>query len=364
MTRVLLVALLLGALPAANASRAHFEQWKAAHGKSYSTAEEESVRYNHWLENFAHVQRQTAEGRAFELGLNEWADLTPDEHRGRFLTSFVPQGWRASMDFGHPRVFNGDATDPPAAVDWRTPALNPKGVRAVTGVRNQAYCGGCYSFATVAAVEGVVAADEGVLNQLSDEQILDCDASNQGCGGGDPQLALEYVTQHPLASRADYPYTAALGHAAPTCKADGLAPGSGIQSFLYVRPCDDRVLMQAVARGPVVVALDAYCNDFMAYASGVMTFSCAQPEEEGQEEVTDAMCEREVNHAVAIVGYGTDERTGLDYWLIKNSWGTSWGEKGFGRIQRGKIGGGGAGEQLYECGLGCISYYSFLPVGG
>lgn len=143
MTRaVLLVALLLlGALPAATASRAHFEQWKATHGKSYMTAEEEAVRYNHWLRMFEHVQRQPVEGsRAFELGLNEWADLSPEEHRGRFLTSsFVPKGWRASMDFGHPRVFNGDATDPPAAVDWRTPALNPKGVRAVTGVRNQAY---------------------------------------------------------------------------------------------------------------------------------------------------------------------------------------------------------------------------------
>lgn len=141
------------------------------------------------------------------------------------------------------------------------------------------------------------------------------------------QLALEYVTQHPLVARADYPYTAALGHASPTCKADeegGLAPCSGIQSYLFVKPCDDRVLMQAVAKGPVVVAVDAYCPGFMNYKSGVMTFSCAQPldlDGDGQaDEVTDAMCEREVDHAVAIVGYGADERTGLDYWLIKNSW--------------------------------------------
>lgn len=137
------------------------------------------------------------------------------------------------------------------------------------------------------------------------------------------QLALDYVTQHPLVARADYPYTAALGRAGPTCRADnGLEPCSGIQSYLYVRPCDDRVLMQAVARAPVVVALDAYCDDFMNYKSGVMTFSCAAPEDEGGQEVTDEMCEREVNHAVAIVGYGTDERTGLDFWIFKNSWGT------------------------------------------
>lgn len=130
------------------------------------------------------------------------------------------------------------------------------------------------------------------------------------------------MTQHPLVARADYPYTAGRGRAGQTCQADGFEPCSGIQSFLYVRPCDDRVLMQAVARGPVVVALDAYCPDFQNYKSGVMTFSCADPLDEGGEEVTDAMCEREVNHAVAIVGYGTDEKKGLDYWLIKNSWGT------------------------------------------
>jgi KDEL-tailed cysteine endopeptidase len=212
----------------------------------------------------------------------------------------------------------------------------------------------------VAAVEGVVAADEGWLNQASDEQMLDCDENNSGCGGGDPQvrfgflpecserhqpphqpqtsphllpnhhhhhhhhhtiyqLALEYVTQHPLVGRSDYPYTAAIGRAAPTCKVAGLEPVSGIQSYLYVQPCDDRVLMQAVARGPVVVALDAYCPEFMNYKSGVMTFSCAQPLDD---EPGDAMCERAVNHAVALVGYGTDERTGLDFWLIKNSWGT------------------------------------------
>ncbi len=203
----------------------------------------------------------------------------------------------------------------------------------------------------MAAVEGVVAADEGVLNQCSDEQLLDCDANNDGCGGGDPQvsfatvnpcavhcvalisslpppapqLALEYITQHPLAARSDYPYTAGLGRASPFCKAEGLAPASGIKSFLAVRPCDDRVLMQAVARGPVVVAIDAYCPEFMNYQSGVLTFSCAQPLD-GLDEVTDSMCEREVNHAVALVGYGTDERTGLDFWLVKNSWGAvSWG---------------------------------------
>ena len=133
-------------LPTAAASRAHFEQWKAAHNKRYGTLDEEATRYGHWLAQFEHVQRRNnndAHGggtQAYALGLNEFADLSPEEHRRRFLLGgFVPKGWRAAMDWAHPRVFNGDGTDPPSAVDWRTPALNPKGVKAVTPVRNQAY---------------------------------------------------------------------------------------------------------------------------------------------------------------------------------------------------------------------------------
>jgi hypothetical protein len=141
--------LLVVAIPAARASRTHFEQWKAAHGKTYASAAEEALRYSHWRQQFEHVQQQhhhhhqahPHSAPAYELGLNEFSDLSPEEHRGRFLSAgFVPQGWRAAMDLSHPRVFNGDKhSDPPPAVDWRQPATNPKGVKAVTPVRNQGY---------------------------------------------------------------------------------------------------------------------------------------------------------------------------------------------------------------------------------
>lgn len=144
----LLLAAGAGALSGvAASSRAAFERWKAAHGKRYASAAAEERRYGHWRVQFEHVERhrrhQQSQKEAqhhYELGLNEWSDLSPEEHKARFLASgFVPPGWRDGLDFSHPRVFNGDSSDPLPAVDWRQPASNPKGVKAVTPVRNQGY---------------------------------------------------------------------------------------------------------------------------------------------------------------------------------------------------------------------------------
>jgi hypothetical protein len=121
--------------------------------------------------------------------------------------------------------------------------------------------------------------------------------------------------------------------------------------------------MQAVARGPVVVAIDADCDAFMQYSGGVLSDSCVDVTGAAAAGTTtvDAVCEDSLNHAVAIVGYGVDGKTGLNYWIIKNSWGSSWGEKGFARVLRG---GGREGEEGKDCGVGCLEYYNFLPTGG
>lgn len=347
-----------------------FDAWMTQHHKTYGSAEEKAQRYQHWLEAYGRVQQHIHPH--YQLGLNSMSDWSPLEHAQRLqrgssgkhhLGFHIPAGWRRKFveEFGgsHPRVFDGRGEpSPPPEVDWRDPNKNPKQVKGVTSVRNQLFCGGCYSFGVVAAVEGVVAADRDYLNALSDEQIIDCDAENSGCEGGDPQVALRYVMEQPLVAKADYPFSAGMGHAGQ-CALNEAAPASQIQSYLYVQPCDETVLMQAVARGPVVVAIDAYCDAFMQYAGGVLSDSCVDVTGAGAS--VDAVCEESLNHALAIVGYGTDTKTGLDYWVIKNSWGTSWGEKGFARVLRG---GGGGGEGGKECGVGCLEYYNFLPTGG
>ena len=375
----LLVSLVLLPHAASMTEIEEFDAWMAKHHKIYSSADEEAQRYQHWLEAYGRVQQHVHPH--YSLGLNEYSDWSPAEHSQRLqrgsthhngggkhhLGFHIPAGWRRKFfeEFGgsHPRVFDGRGEpSPPPEVDWRDPNKNPKQVKGVTPVRNQLFCGGCYSFGVVAAVEGVVAADRGYLNALSDEQIIDCGAENHGCEGGDPQIALSYVMDQPLVALADYPFTAGKGHAGQ-CALNEAAPVSQIQSYLYVQPCDELVLMQAVARGPVVVAIDAYCDAFMQYSGGVLSDSCVDVTGAAASGATtvDAVCEESLNHAVAIVGYGTDAKTGLNYWIIKNSWGTSWGEKGFARVSRG---GGGGGEEGKECGVGCLEYYNFLPCGG
>ena len=197
-----LVVLVLGQCPSALATStptAAFQAWMQAHHKTYASPAEQAERYGHWLRAYNRVEAHGTHPH-YALGLNEWSDLSPAEHQQRLLSASafrVPTGWRKRFvdEFagGHPRVFEGQEghDPPPPEVDWRDPGKNPKGVRAVTSVRNQYLCGGCYSFATVAAVEGVVAADQGYLNELSDEQVIDCDAANHGCQGGDPRVALQ-----------------------------------------------------------------------------------------------------------------------------------------------------------------------------
>eukprot|EP00624_Nannochloropsis_granulata_P006968 evm.model.NODE_5619_length_9381_cov_52.491951.2 len=377
----LIVSLVL--LPRAGAAAstiAEFDAWMAQHHKMYGSADEKAQRYQHWLEAYERVQQHAHPH--YSLGLNEMSDWSPAEHaqrlqRGsalhhhgseRHIGFHIPAGWRRKFveEFGgsHPRVFDGRGEPPPPPeVDWRDPSKNPRQVKGVTSIRNQLFCGGCYSFGVVAAVEGVVAADRGFLNALSDEQIIDCDAANHGCEGGDPQIALTYVVDQPLVAKGDYPFNAGKGHASQCALNEAVAPASQIQSYLYVQPCEETVLMQAVARGPVVVAIDAYCDAFMQYSGGVLSDSCVDVTGAAAAGTTtvDAVCEDSLNHAVAIVGYGVDGKTGLNYWIIKNSWGSSWGEKGFARVLRG---GGREGEEGKDCGVGCLEYYNFLPTGG
>lgn len=377
----LIVPLVLLPLAGATVSTtAEFDAWMAQHHKMYGSADEKAQRYQHWLKAYERVQQHAHPH--YSLGLNEMSDWSPAEHaqrlpRGGALDHFgserrigfhIPAGWRRKFvdEFraSHPRVFDGrDEPPPPHEVDWRDPRKNPKQVKGVTSIRNQLFCGGCYSFGVVAAVEGVVAADRGCLNALSDEQIIDCDAANNGCEGGDPQIALTYVVDQPLVAKSDYPFNAGKGLASQCALNEAVAPASQVQSYLYVQPCDETVLMQAVARGPVVVAIDAYCDAFMQYSGGVLSDSCVDVAGAAAAGTTsmDAVCEDSLNHAVAIVGYGADGNTGLKYWIIKNSWGTSWGERGFARVLRG---GGTEGEEGKDCGVGCLEYYNFLPTGG
>lgn len=201
-------------------------------------------------------------------------------------------------------------TETPDSLDWRAQgAVNP--------VRNQGQCGSCWTFAAVAVLEGHHAIEHGELLQLSEQQIVDCDHDNgvDGCRGGLAALALQWVQEgHPLATRDSYPYVAADG----TCNqaAQGVA---GVSSVTNVTKFSLSQTLEAAKLGPVGISVAAGNDIFRFYKSGVLN---------------NAKCaEYGLDHAIAIVGFGTDPEGG-DYWIVRNSWGTSWGEEGYIRLGR------------------------------
>ncbi|CDP06286.1 unnamed protein product [Coffea canephora] len=182
----------------------------------------------------------------------------------------------------------------PASMDWRK-----KG--AVTGVKDQGQCGCCWAFSAVAAMEGINQLTTGKLISLSEQELVDCDTAgeDEGCG---------------LTTETNYPYQGTDG----TCNANKEANHAAkITGYEDVPANSEAALLKAVANQPVSVAIDASGSAFQFYSSGVFTGDCGT----------------ELDHGVTAVGYGTST-DGTKYWLVKNSWGTSWGENGYIRMQR------------------------------
>ena len=200
----------------------------------------------------------------------------------------------------------------------------------VTAVKNQGGCGSCWAFAATEAVESAFALATGRLEVLSEQQVLDCTPNplecggDGGCTGGTPELAFARMAQlGGLASEWEYPYESFNGRGF-ACRAAGNATGGApplarVAGFQQL-PSNERlpVLRALAEHGPLAVNVDA--SAWFAYESGVFT-GCAK-------------ASTDIDHAVVLVGYGTDDASGLDYYLVRNSWSTAWGEAGYIRLLR------------------------------
>lgn len=293
--------LLLSLLPlvAAGDHFSRFEGFIQKYGKHYNSVEEFNSRFEIYRDNMEFAMNENARQNNYTLGETIFSDLNLDEfhyYKNNYMVGSTCESFK-SVD-----------VDAPVELDWRE-----KG--AVTPVKDQGQCGSCWSFSATGAMEGAWQIAKGDLVSLSEQQLVDCSAGfkygNHGCNGGLMDGAFQYAIDNGMCKESDYKYLAKSG----TCtKCD---PVVFLSSCVDVTPQNEVDLEKAVAIGPVSVAIEADTRTFQMYESGVITGSA---------------CGTNLDHGVLVVGYGTESNQ--PYWLVKNSWGSSWGEDGYVKIEK------------------------------
>jgi len=249
--------------------------------------------------NMDFVASWNADSEHHRVAINQFADLTLAEYTAMYLgTRQTVTGW--TLEQGTPAAA-------PTSVDWRT-----KG--AVTPIKDQGQCGSCWAFSAVGSTEGAHFLAKAALVSLSEQNLVDCsDAEgNQGCNGGLMTQAFDYIIKTKgIDTEASYKYTAQDGN----CKFKVADIGATLTKYTNVAAGSETDLVAKIVEGPTSVAIDASHSSFQLYKSGVYY---------------EAACSATaLDHGVLAVGYDTDATTSKDYYIVKNSWGTSWGQEGY-----------------------------------
>jgi len=295
-----------------------FSAFVKKYNKEYSHDEFFS-RFAIFKNNYDYIRIHNAKNSTYTMAINEFADMTFTEFHKQ-MTGLKPVDRSYLRGLNTMKVEENFQATP---VDWRQK-------NAVTPIKNQQQCGSCWAFSTTGSVEGAHAIASGNLVSLSEQQLVDCSGAqgNQGCNGGLMDQAFQYIiTNGGICSESAYPYTASQGTCQSTC-----SKVATISSYVDVPASNEAALLQALAKGPVSVAIEADQQSFQFYAGGIFS---------------DPGCGTQLDHGVLAVGYGVDASTNTPYWIVKNSWGTSWGESGYIRMIYGKN----------ECGISQMASY-------
>eukprot|EP00825_Cyclidium_porcatum_P037131 TRINITY_DN403_c0_g1_i1.p1 TRINITY_DN403_c0_g1~~TRINITY_DN403_c0_g1_i1.p1 ORF type:complete len:313 (+),score=66.65 TRINITY_DN403_c0_g1_i1:272-1210(+) len=264
-----------------------FAAWKLKYGMSYND-EEDLYRQSVFADNLKMIENH--KDRSYTVAINQFAGLTHEEFVANYLGLKVGQRNGKAQRYANVQV---------ADIDWRT-----KG--AVSAVKDQGQCGSCWSFSTTGNLEGVnFLFGSKVMTTYSEQQLVDCSGAygNQGCEGGWMDYAFQYVEAKGITTEAKYPYVGVD----ESCKVDG--GDFKVKTHTDVTKADCTGMLTALAIEPVSVAVDA--ENWSFYSSGIFS-----------------NCGDSLDHGVLLVGYNAED----NYYIVKNSWGASWGEQGYIRL--------------------------------
>jgi C1A family cysteine protease len=277
-----------------------FLEFNKRFGKSHGSQSELEYRYSIYLDNKKYIEEKNRQNLSFTLGENNFADLTFEEFASKYLSHNIIRN-KVFQNNNLKRVFlNGGK-------DWRKEGK-------VSAVKNQGACGSCWAFSTIGSLESAYAIKDGQVQTFSEMELVDCSNSygNNGCNGGLMSNAFDYIKENQVGLSSDYPYRPVQGH----CHADKTKTRVSIADYKSISPVDVDGLVSALNNQPVSVAIEVR-RDFQLYKGGIYT--------------SDDSCGEALNHGVVAVGYDSAEN-GDGYFIVKNSWGESWGEQGYVRM--------------------------------
>ncbi|VEN33948.1 unnamed protein product, partial [Callosobruchus maculatus] len=297
------------------------------HGKTYRSLVEEKHRFSVFQKNLIEIQEHNKKyergEESFAMKVTQFADMTHEEFLDLLKLQGVPALPSNAVTFDN---FEDSDIDEKDAVDWRKEG-------AVTPVKNQGKCGSCWAFSAVGSIEAQFFKKNRTLVSLSAQELVDCADEhyrNKGCDGGTMDNAFDFVRDEGIQTEESYPYEARMS----TCRKNG---GYVTKVKKYVYSSKEQEIARIVSsEGPVSAAIDA--SGLQLYSHGIV------------DEKTKCQSDLfSLNHGILVVGYGREN--GVDYWIVKNSWGADWGEDGYFKLKRG----------AKVCGIGTYNTYPILP---